>query len=303
MLGLALLVAAAQLTSLAQIAEAGDKDLVLRRLAERVPVDENGNPTDEASAFGFNAEPDEQAFKALSRDMGLIFAPRVLAPAETLGQAGFDIGTSLSFSTVDDNAEHWRALQSGGDPGAFTTGQIFVRKGLPFSFEIGSELTYLFESETFAVGADLKWALNEGFLYLPDFAIRLATNNVVGNPDMNLTNVGYDLTLSKAFGLAGIVNIAPYVGYNSLWVISSSRLLDVAPDDPTPPEIIPCDGTDPNCVEELRYQPEFVFGTEIQQVNRFFGGARFIFGYATVTLEAAGSSDVQNYSGSVGFDF
>ncbi|MEO1271753.1 MAG: hypothetical protein AAFX99_26980 [Myxococcota bacterium] len=196
LLGLAVITVVAQLTSLLSVAEAGDKDLVLRRLAERVPVDENGNQTTEAEAFGFNAVPDEDAFRSLSRDMGLIFAPRILSPAETLGQAGFDIGAAVSVSTVDSNAEHWRALRGGDNPGAFTTGQIFVRKGLPFSFELGGELSYLFESETFAVGTDLKWALNEGFLFLPDFAVRVAANNVVGNPDMNLTNVGLDLTIS-----------------------------------------------------------------------------------------------------------
>ncbi|MEL6182635.1 MAG: hypothetical protein AAFS10_27000, partial [Myxococcota bacterium] len=73
LLGLAVITVVAQLTSLLSVAEAGDKDLVLRRLAERVPVDENGNQTTEAEAFGFNAVPDEDAFRSLSRDMGLIF--------------------------------------------------------------------------------------------------------------------------------------------------------------------------------------------------------------------------------------
>jgi len=277
------------------------KTIQLRRLAERVPVDDLGNIVNESSAIGFNANPDVDAFKALSRDLGLVFAPRFLTPAETLGEAGFDVGFGASISTLDGAADHWRVLDS--SPGVFTTGQIYVRKGLPFSFEFGGSLSHLFDSDMVAVGTELKWALNEGFLYLPDIAVRGSVNNIVGSSDLNLTNAGADVSISKAFAMAGVMSITPYFGYNRLWIISSSRLLDVAPDDPTPPEIEACDVNDVNCVEELRFQPEFVFGTEVQLVNRYFVGSRFIFGVATITLESAFSEGVQNYSGSVGFDF
>lgn len=297
----ALLAAGAALTLAAPRAEAYDKDPVLRRLADRqaVPLD-NGET-------GFNALPNTDDFRGLSRDLGLVFAPRYLAPAETLGEAGFDVGFNASLSTVDGAAEYWRGLDGQSDPGNFYTLTAQVRKGLtiPYlvSLEVGGSVTWLLESELVAMGTDVKWALNEGFYYLPDFAVRGSLTNVAGSSDLNLTTAGFDLSISKSWGLFGFVNITPYAGYNRLWVISSSRLLDVAPEDPRPPVITECPANDANCVEDLAYQPEFVFDTEIQQLNRYFIGTRFIFGVAAITLEGAFSENVNSYSARVGFDF
>lgn len=267
---------------------AGDKDLVLRRLSDRVES--------QTSPGHFNADPDLPAFRALSRDLGVVMGPKFLAPAETLGQAGFDVGLEFSFTNVNTNADHWRALESQDAGAGFATGQLHVRKGLPFSFEIGGSLTHLFESEMYAVGTELKFSLNEGFFYLPDFAVRGTFNTVVGASDLNLATTGFDVSISKSFGVVGVVNITPYAGYNYLVIFSSSRLLDVAPEDPSPPTIDEDTG-------DLEFQPEFVFDTQQQQLNRFFGGTRFLFGVLALTFEADISENAQTYSGRVGFDF
>jgi hypothetical protein len=273
---------------------AGDNDLELRRLAERQEVevlDSDGLPVTR-----FNALPDLDAFKTLSRDIGVVFAPKFLAPAETLGQAGFDLGVDVSLHMVDASLEHWRALNSADAPNTMVTGQLHVRKGLPFSFEIGATLTHLFDSEMFAPGMELKFSLNEGFFYLPDIALRGAFNVVVGSSDLNLATTGFDISISKSFGLVGAVNLTPYAGYNQLVVIASSRLLDVAPEDPTQPTINEDTGL-------LDFQPEFVFDTEVQTLNRFFFGTRLLFGVLNLTFEGALTNDVQTYSGRLGFDF
>ncbi len=272
----------------AATAFAGDKDLVLRRLADRTES--------QASPGHFNADPDLPAFRALSKDLGVVMGPKFLAPAETLGQAGFDVGFEFSFTSVNTNADHWRALESQDAGAGFATGQLHVRKGLPFSLELGGSLTHLFESEMFAVGTELKFSLNEGFFYLPDFAVRGTFNTVVGASDLNLATTGFDVSISKSFGVVGVVNITPYAGYNYLVIFSSSRLLDVAPEDPSPPTINEATG-------DLEFQPEFVFDTQQQQLNRFFGGTRFLFGVLALTLEANISENAQTYSGRVGFDF
>jgi hypothetical protein len=276
------------LTWCAGAALAGDKDLTLRRLSNRDEVMVDG-------VTRYNALPDVDAFKSLTRDLGLVFAPRFMSPAETLGEAGFDVGMELSLSSVDNSAAHWRALD-GGSPNNFLTGQLHVRKGLPFSLEVGSTLTHLFESEMFALGTEAKLALNEGFLYLPDLAVRGTFNTVLGSSDLNLATLGFDISISKSFGVVGVLNITPYAGYNYLTVIASSRLLDVTPEDPTPPTINEESG-------ELEFQPEFVFSTQTQSINRFFGGLRLLVGVLNITLEGAFADSVQTYSGRIGFDF
>jgi hypothetical protein len=275
------------LLALSSAALAGDKDLTLRRLAEAAPSD--------TVPGKFNAVPDLTAFRGLSKDLGLVFAPKFLAPAETLGEAGFDVGMELSLSTVDANAAHWRALD-GGSPDNFLTGQLHVRKGLPFSLELGGSLTHLFESEMYALGTEARLALNEGFFYLPDLAVRGTFNTVLGSSDLNLATLGFDVSISKSFGVFGVLNITPYAGYNYLTIIASSRLLDVTPEDPTPPTLDETTG-------ELQFQPEFVFSTQTQSINRFFGGVRFLIGVLNLTFEGAFADSVQSYSGRIGFDF
>ncbi len=273
---------------------ADENDFQLRRLAERSEVTVL-DPVTGVPTTRFNAVPDEAAFKALSLELGQVLGPKFLAPAETLGQAGFDLGVDISLSTVDGTGAHWRALNGGGTDN-FVTGQLHLRKGLPFSFEVGATLGHLFNSEMFLVGTELKFSLNEGFVYLPDIAVRGTFNTLVGAPDMNLATTGFDISISKAFGVVGAMSLTPYLGYNQLIIISSSRLLDVSPEDPTQPTINEMTG-------ELDFQPEFVFGTEVQTVNRFFVGTRLIFGVLNLTLEGAFSGEVQTYSGRVGFDF
>lgn len=270
-----------------------DNDLQLRRLADRQPVTVLNNQGQEVTRF--NAVPDRAAFNALSRDLGQVLGPRFLAPAETLGQAGFDLGVDLSISTVNSGADHWRAL-NGGEPDPFVTGQLHLRKGLPFSLEIGATLTHLFDSEMFMVGSELKFSLNEGFFFLPDIAVRGTFNTLVGSPDLNLATTGFDVSVSKSFGVVGVVSLTPYLGYNQLVVISSSRLLDVAPEDPTQPTINEETG-------DLDFQPEFVFDTKVQTINRFFIGTRMIVGVFNLTLEGVFTEDVKTYSGRIGFDF
>jgi hypothetical protein len=270
-------------------AHAGDKDLSLRRLAEAVPVDPNDPNTK------FNANPDVNSFRALSRDLGVIFGPKFLAPAETLGEAGFDVGVEFSSSTVDEQAAHWRALD-GGTPDSFLMGQVHVRKGLPFSLEFGGSLSHLFDSEMYGLGTELKLSLNEGFFYLPDLAVRGTFNTILGSSDLNLFSGGFDVSISKSFGIFGVVSLTPYAGFNYLTVIASSRLLDVTPEDPTPPTIDEQTG-------ELEFQPEFVFASQTQSVNRFFGGARLLFGVLNISAEFAYAEHVQTYSGRIGFDF
>ncbi len=275
-------------TAMAQ-QSSGGKNLSLRRLATAEPVEDLRYPGK------FNARPDKEAFRGLSKDLGVILGPKFLSPAETLGEAGFDVGAEFSLTTVDTSSAHWRALD-GGTPDDFVTGQLHVRKGLPFSFEIGGSLAHLFDSELYVLGTEVKFSLNEGFFYLPDLAVRGTLNTALGSSDLNLSTAGFDVSMSKSFGIVGVVSITPYAGYNYLSIISSSRLLDVTPEDPTPPTIDDATG-------ELAFQPEFVFSREVQSVNRFFGGMRLLLGVLNITLEGAFTDSVNTYSGRVGFDF
>jgi hypothetical protein len=269
MLRKALLCLSVVVSSLAMTSTASalDNDLVLSRFADFDPR-EFGDCT---NACGI-VKPNEQLFESLVTDLGQVLAPRLAAPAETLGEAGIAFNMMTSFSFVDENADHWvQALEDKNPEPVFFTGHLQIRKGLPFSFEVAGDMSYLFASEMFNLGASIKWALNEGFYYFPDLAFRGTVNTLMGSRDLNLYTAGGDMSLSKAFGISGVVVLTPYVGYQMLFIIGSSRLLNAFPQDPRPPQF---DRDTPAGMGSSTFSPEFVFSQYDTNVNRFFVGTR-----------------------------
>lgn len=240
----------------------------------------------------------EPAFRALARDLGLVMAPKGLVTAETLGVAGFAIQIDQNINTVNANDEHWQLGNLNGDPnGTLNVTQLHIRKGLPFSFELGGTFNVLWDSSLVAVGTELRWALHEDYLWpVPDLGVRAYANTVLGSPQLNLTNAGFDVVVSLPFGVGGVMNITPFLGYNMNVVISASRLIDATPNDPTPPFEDLSNPAESNA-------PEFVFGVENEIIHQGIGGLRFQFGIANLTTQVTAGSYVQTYSVSLGLDF
>ncbi len=186
-------------------------------------------------------------FKILSQEYSSILAPMHFAPARTLGEEGFEIAveSKMSFSTEDNSS--WKALNKNnpggvlksptgktesGDtyaaPDVFATVQLHMRKGLPFSFEVEGVFNWLADSEVFYVGAGLRWALTEGWWFLPDLSVRAHVGTIVGASELSLINVNMDVALSYTWGLGGIVAITPYAGYSLLTSWASSRPLVIS---------------------------------------------------------------------------
>jgi hypothetical protein len=191
---------------------------------------------------------DNELFQKFATEFGMVMSPKFLAPAETLGLAGFDVGLEASFTPIDTSKEYWEKASpvEGQKPDSvLTTMQIHVRKGLPFSFELGGTLTKLMNSDIFALGGELKWAFNEGFYYLPDLAVRLSANRLLGSKDLDMLTGGLDLSISHPFGIGGLLSLTPYAGWNLLFVNASSHVLDATPGTPgLKPEYCDLEGHD-----------------------------------------------------------
>jgi hypothetical protein len=214
-------------------AEAADNDFRLnaRRNGEGI-LFACSNParTTQNCDSSFSALDDR--FRDFATQLGYVFAPRLASPAETLGHSGFQIGALWSGTAVSKDQPYWAVTekgQSGTPRGLLQTLQLEIRKGLPFSFEVGATFMWLIESQLFAPGLEVRWALQEGYKYIPDFGLRGSVNHMVGNRDMLLTTVGLDAVLSKSFGLFGMVNVAPYVSWSLIMIAASSRVIDPTP--------------------------------------------------------------------------
>src|SRR4026209_1562680 len=82
-------------------ARAGDNDLVLARLGS-VVVDDSGMPVD--------AVGDSAAFRSLASELGVVLAPRLPQPADTLGFGGFQFTADVALTRVHTDRPYWRAL-------------------------------------------------------------------------------------------------------------------------------------------------------------------------------------------------
>jgi hypothetical protein len=168
--------------------------------------------------------PEVSDYETFLAEYAFGLAPNLLSPADTLGYAGFYVGVEGTISPrPPGNAALWdRATPADGYPELMFVPKIHVRKGLPWSFEIGATFSYLAQSRVVAIGGEIKWSLFEGFHHkwkgaLPDVAVRGTVNRVVGQPDIDMTSVGVDGSISYTLGLGGTVTLTPYTGYQYIW--------------------------------------------------------------------------------------
>jgi hypothetical protein len=274
---------------LSRIAAADSNDLVMSRLATRI-VDEGRV----VGVVGQNLE-----FRALASQLGVVLAPRLLTPADTLGFGGFQFAVDGSSTGIDDAQSYWRALVSSPDPqgnqgmphgrGVMRTVGFFARKGLWFplpSFELGAGAVHLIDSAIWTAQLYGKLALHEGYhdLPIPSVAVRGAVSRMMNQRELDLTVVSLDATVSKHFGIAGMFGLDPFIGYGLLLIIPRSDVIDATPDvDPLQPG------------EETDSVNNFVFRDQAAITrHRLFVGAKLQYSIVQLTLEAqyapAGSS-------------
>lgn len=295
------------------VATAGGNDIILTRFGDLNIANEGRNPGENAQTESPAVNLKQQEFENLVTDLGQVIAPKFGSPAQTLGQAGFAVQFLPSISFIDNEADHWQLAMEGNEvprrdgqvrtdelsgnnpPGVLFTPSIRIRKGLPYSFEFGGSFSHIAGSNMFTVGSQLQWALNEGFQYFPDVSVRGTVNTLLGSRDLSLMTAGGDITVSRDFDIGGVMSVAPYAGYQRLWTIGWSRLLNARPQDPRSPTS-GSNGGD-------TFNPEFVFSTYTNAINRVFVGADMRVWIVDIALEGAFSENVQQLTVSTGLDF
>jgi len=179
-----------------------------------------GNPATEANA---NAN-----FRLFASQLGAALCSYNLEPPETLGHSGFNIAFEYAIATINNAPSVWPTVQ-GAPPSTLLMPTLHLRKGLPFSVEIGAKVSYLQETRMAAGTVEVKWALNEGFFYFPDLGIRGHGTHLVGSRDFSLTIAGLDIGLGHQFAIGGMLTLTPYAGFDMQWVYASSGVIDFNP--------------------------------------------------------------------------
>ncbi len=261
---LAFLAAAVLAVSAAPPAWAEPYDVDLTRLGPPDPtvwttiLNANGGafaPTDATPTL--YATQSKQRFAALSSQLALALSSAVLQTAATTGYSGFaidfevayadvkidPIGTSTTVTALGFTNNAWPTASS--QPSSLVIPGVHVRKALPYSFEVGGRLLWVNSSNYYAAQGEAKWALNEGFDYVPDIAVRAAFTRLLGVKDWNLSTTDLDFLVSMRLAAKGVVSFTPYVAARFTLVNSSTERMDFAPCAVTPPTTPPAP---PTCV-------------------------------------------------------
>ncbi len=235
----------------------------------------------ECDAFG-RCSPRIAEYEKFLAEYAFGLSPKILAPAETLGYSGFYLGLEGTLTTIPVSETYrWKAGTAPADsyPGVMFVPTIHMRKGLPWSFEIGGTINYLAQSEVVALGMDVKWSLFEGYRKglrggLPDVAARGSVVRVLGQSDVDMTIVGVDGSISYPFGIGGLVTLTPYGGAQYLWTIVRVEPL-VYREEGNPPTFEPPVGD--------RYNMTGLSGPNLERLKLFLG---LRFGYEVLSITA-----------------
>jgi len=155
---------------------------------------------------------DEAALDTLVGDLGAAARPGLGGPSSTVGALGFTFGYQLAHTPLGDS-DAWSRASRGDAPRSLTASELFVRKGLPMSLELGAAVAFFHDLDIQVASFELKWAFVEGLGGAPDIGARLHLSGVLGHPDLTVVSTGADLTIGKGFGLGGALRLSPYAGY------------------------------------------------------------------------------------------
>lgn len=151
-------------------------------------------------------------FEGLSKDLTAAFSYKAVAPAESLGITGFDVGVSASVTQLE-YADVWnKATSSGGTISTLIVPKLYLQKGLPYDFDFGVYYFTLPDSELEAWGLELKYAVIGGDAAMPAVAIRGAYTTLLGVDELKITTRSIDLSISKS-----VFMLTPYAGIGRVW--------------------------------------------------------------------------------------
>ena len=188
---------------------------------------------------------DDEAYRFVMTELAGAMTPPVLTPAGTRGVRGIYVGFETWFTGIESSEPAWhRAVEGdGGSTDATRSrfvdnviawGRLNVRKGLPFGFELGTNISYMANSTYWALGAEVRWAIFEGFRdgvgWIPDLAVRGAVQTLMGDGELNVTVPSVELILSEPFVIANTVELTPWVVGQVAFPIVDSELVDLTPE-------------------------------------------------------------------------
>ncbi len=221
-----------------------------------------------ASSFNLNsiAQLNQSEFHQLAEDLGAAFSYKPLAPADTLGPLGFDVGAALTGTSLANTDAVQKAVGGSTVFSTLPVPSLRAIKGLPLNIDVGVMYSHIPSSPINLYGGELKWAILPGDIALPAIALRAAVTTISGASQVGFETVSADVSISKGFLLA-----TPYVGVGTVHSRTAA------------------DGT---TLQQVNLNQ-----------GKVFGGVSLNLGLGNLDLEADSTGGIHSYSAKVGFRF
>ena len=176
------------------------------------------------------------AYETVVRELGAAIMNAPVAPSETLGLNGFDVAYSHTWAFISAHGKSlndpapWERVHPDGDPShVLWRPGVTVRKGLPLSFEVGANWSWIAFSRQSAIGGFARWSVFDGWEKAPDFSMQMGYSGYIGNDELELgaldgsMSIGYTFPIGYLIGI-NQADIAPFVGLGFMQVNAAPRL-------------------------------------------------------------------------------
>lgn len=218
-----------------------------------------------AKSFDALENLSQEQFREFSENLSAGTHYKAVAPPETLGVLGFDIG--LVVSTTDIRGQLFDQASAGGFEGSeLIIPRLHVHKGLPFGIDLGASLGIVPDSDASVIGAEARYAIIDGGAVTPAVGLRASYAQVQGLDDFGLKSYALELGISK-----GVLMFTPYAGIGIVRSTANPRNMD-------------------NLSVETYEQRKLLVGVTVNIGIAF-------------TLEAERTDDIRTYSAKLGFRF
>ncbi|MSQ83631.1 MAG: hypothetical protein EXR77_12220 [Myxococcales bacterium] len=180
-----------------------------------------------------------ESMRQLMREISFALGPRSAGPIASQGALGVDFAYELGMASAHSKEEYWvKGAQTPSD--TLTSHMLRFRKGLPQSLQVGANLGYLADSSLYSAGVELQMSFIDGFKAIPEFGVRLGGNAMFGNSHLEgFYNFFGDATLSKSFGVGGVVALQPWLSYSMAGTYYKPLAEKLIPDDKTMADVLP----------------------------------------------------------------
>ena len=142
-------------------------------------------------------------FTVVAQDLMVLSSPHLVAPAESMGVNGFDVGIEETFLMERKNhprrangllATGWEAMAMSGQPSPVGHAPgVRFRKGLPFSGEVEGTFRYVPNTRQAIVSGHARWSVLDGWPWVPDVALGIGYGGYIGNPQLDVGAMQLDV--------------------------------------------------------------------------------------------------------------